>query len=289
MRWSEVGLDAAQVAVVRSVVPDAEVVSDDSWGLLDTRVLHVRGRDGDRTVKASGPDNTHFARELAAHRRWTADLAATGHTGALVAADERHRVLVLDRVPGHLALGTPDEHDPEVHRQAGAILRRFHDQHAEPDTDFLARQQAKALGALDQPHGIAPEVVERARTALLADEPGPVVLVPTHGDWHARNWIVDRGRVAAIDFGRFALRPRESDLTRVAVNHWEQDPELERAFLDGYGGDPRTPRAWRSLQLREAVGTAVWAYTIGDPVFEAQGHRMLDDALRAIDEADLLR
>ena len=32
--------------------------------------------------------------------------------------------------------------------------------------------------------------------------------------------------------------------------------------------------------LREAVGTAVWAYQVGDEPFEKQGHRMLQDALR---------
>lgn len=29
------------------------------------------------------------------------------------------------------------------------------------------------------------------------------------------------------------------------------------------------------MQLREAIGTAVWAYEVGDREFEAQGHQMM--------------
>lgn len=285
MGWRGTGLTEEQGAFVADVVPGVEVLADDSWGLLDTQVLHVRGQDGERTVKACGPENTHFPRELRAHRLWTDDLVRTRHTSALLAADEALRVLVLDRVPGHLALGSADETDPDVHRQAGALLRRLHDRYAERDDGYADRERTKALGALDRPHRITREATEHARALLGEPDDGPVVVVPTHGDWHPRNWIVDHGRLAAIDFGRAALRPATSDLTRLAVLHWADDPGLERAFADGYGSDPRAldPQAWRLLQLREAVGTAVWAYSIGDTAFEAQGHRMLDDALAAFD------
>jgi hypothetical protein len=63
------------------------------------------------------------------------------------------------------------------------------------------------------------------------------------------------------------------------VQQWQQDPDLEAAFLARYGEDPRHPNVWRMDLLREAVGTAVWAYRIGDEAFENQGHRMLQQAL----------
>lgn len=283
MQWGDTGLDDHQIAFVLRTLPDAVLVADDSWGLLDTRVLHVVAGDRDWTVKASGPDNTHFPRELEAHRTVTDTLRAAGDTGALVAADEQHRVLVLERVPGHLALGTADEHAPDVHRQAGAVLRRLHDHGTRHDPTFLLHEQAKALRALDAPHRISHDVVARIRAALEMlptdhpDEP----LVPTHGDFHPRNWIVDGGRLRVIDFGRFGWRPASFDLTRLAVLHWQLDPTLEAAFFDGYGNDPREPDAWRWLQLREAVGTATWAYAVGDEGFEAQGHDMLRRALAA--------
>jgi Ser/Thr protein kinase RdoA (MazF antagonist) len=283
MQWGDTGLDDHQIAFVLRTLPDAVVLADDSWGLLDTRVLHVRAGVDSFTVKASGPTNAHFPRELDAHRTATAALRANGDTGALVAAHEQHRVLVLERVPGHLALGTADEHDPEVHRQAGIVLRRLHDHGTRHDPTFLLHEQAKALRALDAPHRISHDVVARIRAALemLPTDHADELLVPTHGDFHPRNWIVDDGRLRVIDFGRFGWRPASFDLTRLAVLHWQHDPALEAAFFDGYGNDPRESDAWRWLQLREAVGTATWAYAVGDEGFEAQGHDMLRRALTA--------
>lgn len=280
MHWGTSGLRDEQVAFLQSVFDDPVLVADDSWGLLDTRVLHVRDAAGDYVVKASGPDNAHFPRELAAHRDgWTSVLGA--RTSRLVAADEDARVLVLDRLPGRLALGSPHEDDPDVHRQAGTVLRRFHQQSAREDPQYLHRERDKVLRLLDHPHRIDADTAERVRALFETWVPHPVTVVPTHGDWHPRNWLVDRGRLLAIDYGRFALRPAATDCTRLAVLYWERRPELERAFLDGYGEDPRDPEDWRWLQLREAVGTAVWAYAVHDEAFEAQGHRMLRDALTA--------
>jgi hypothetical protein len=37
--------------------------------------------------------------------------------------------------------------------------------------------------------------------------------------------------------------------------------------------------AWHRHRLREAIGTAAWAYQVGDEAFEQQGHRMITAAL----------
>jgi hypothetical protein len=58
-----------------------------------------------------------------------------------------------------------------------------------------------------------------------------------------------------------------------------RDPRLEAAFLAGYGSDPRDDEAWHRSRVREAIGTAGWAYQVGDEQFEAQGHRMIADVL----------
>ncbi|MGC0365910.1 hypothetical protein ABH922_003894 [Rhodococcus sp. 27YEA15] len=63
---------------------------------------------------------------------------------------------------------------------------------------------------------------------------------------------------------------------------WLDQPHrisLERAFFEGYGTDPREPELWALLSLREAVGTAVWAYQVGDTSFERPGRRMIEEAL----------
>jgi hypothetical protein len=88
--------------------------------------------------------------------------------------------------------------------------------------------------------------------------------------------------VSVIDFGRADLRPALTDFTRLAAQQFRTDPALESAFLDGYGGDPREPDAWRRNSVREAIGTAVWAYEVQDESFEQQGHRMIADALAGV-------
>ena len=103
--------------------------------------------------------------------------------------------------------------------------------------------------------------------------------MPTHGDWQPRNWLVHEGVISVIDFGRAALRPAMSDFSRLTAQDFRRDAALEAAFLDGYGSDPREPGAWHRTLVREAISTAVWAHQVGDVAFEAQGHRMIADAL----------
>ena len=65
------------------------------------------------------------------------------------------------------------------------------------------------------------------------------------------------------------------------VQDFRRSPHLETAFLDGYGADPRETHAWHRTEVREAIGTAAWAYQVGVEAFEAQGHRMIAEALAA--------
>src|SRR5699024_4876284 len=121
---------------------------------------------------------------------------------------------------------------------------------------------------LDAEHRIAPATEERLRQALTHHPTGPATVVPTHGDYHPRNWLIDGGRVVVIDFGRAGLRPAETDLARLAVQQFGTDPALEAAFLDGYGAEPRDAAGWRYVLLTEAIATAVWAHQMGDERFE---------------------
>ena len=148
-----------------------------------------------------------------------------------------------------------------------------------PDAEYEARENAKTLGWLDQSHLIGPEVERGLRAEIGSWPTPPSVLVPTHGDWQPRNWVVNRDVVRVIDFGRADLRPAATDFARLAVLDFQRDPELEAAFLDGYGADPRQPAAWHRICVREAIGTAVWAHLVGDTAFEAHGHRMIAAAL----------
>lgn len=77
------------------------------------------------------------------------------------------------------------------------------------------------------------------------------------------------------------MRPALTDFARLAVQDFRRDPKLETVFLSGYGSDPRETNAWHRNRVREVLGTAAWAYRVGDEPFEAQGHRMIAEALSA--------
>ena len=70
-----------------------------------------------------------------------------------------------------------------------------------------------------------------------------------------------------------------TDFVRLAGKEFRSNPLLERAFGEGYGSDPRESEEWRRHRLREAVGTAVWAYQVGDEDFEAHGHGLLAELM----------
>jgi thiamine kinase-like enzyme len=256
------------------------VIADLSWGLVDTVVLHVRDRDRDVIVKAAGPANNHIGREIAAHQAWVGCLAGIDRAPQLLHSDKTANVLVTSYVEGRLVLGAEAEWQADTYVQAGELLGRFHSQAARLDKDFERAANAAALRWLDGAHGIAPAVEAQLRAEIDALDSPPVPVVPTHGDWQPRNWLHHLGTVRVIDFGRAAWRPPDSDFARLANQQFLDRPDLETAFLAGYGSDPREPSAWRRTQLREAVGTACWAYQVGEFRFEEQGHRMIADVLQ---------
>ncbi|WP_308288591.1 phosphotransferase [Microbacterium resistens] len=279
-------LSAAQRARLSEWIPGARIVADRGWhGSVSAFVYEVE-HDGSRLiVKAGDPSNHHIGRELDAHDGWTGVWSRDGIAARLRQASREDRVFVADYLPGELVDGTDAAFDPAVHRRAGELLRRFHDQASRPGDEGVLDRVRRSLAS---PHRIRPEVQEQVRALLDRLRPRTPELVPTHGDWQPRNWLLDdddpaRG-LRVIDFGRFSFRSRASDLLRLAAQQWRDALSCEDAFLDGYGADPRLGGEgahdhWTALRLAEAVGTAAWAYQTGDEDFEAQGHRMIADVL----------
>ncbi|WP_233190831.1 aminoglycoside phosphotransferase family protein [Brachybacterium sp. UMB0905] len=277
--WHGGRLTTDHERVVRRHLDAPRLVADMSWGLVDTVVLHVRDGNRQFVVKAAGPKNHHIGREITAHEHWTGPLVSAGLIGRMVAADRRANLLITTYLPGELVEGTAVEHDPETYRQAGEALRLLHRQHRTPDVDYEAQQQERSLRWLNGEHRIAPSIEARVREILASWQPSPRDVVPCHGDFQPRNWLMDEERLRVIDMGRFALRPAETDLARLTVRQWRERPTLATAFLAGYGDDPRQGTQWSIDLLREAVGTAVWAHQVGDERFEAEGHRLLAETL----------
>lgn len=277
-------LSDEQQAQLDRWLPGAVVVHDHSWGLVETRVLEMEHAGCRYIVKAAGPGDGHLRREVEAHQTWLTPWTSVGQAPVLVHHDLGASVIVTRFLPGTLVLGSLAADDPEVLRQAGDLLARLHHQPGPVDDGYEARENEKSLRWLRQPHRIEYETVERLRVEVASWLTPPARLVPTHGDWQPRNWLVHHGEVRIIDFGRAALRPAMSDLTRLAAQEFRRDPRLEAAFLSGYGSDPRADEkggthAWFRTRVREAIGTAAWAHQFGDEAFEAQGQRMIAEAL----------
>lgn len=264
---------------IRQWLGDVEVVADMSWNLGDTKVLHLQAGMKHVVAKTGGEANHHIVRELLAHRRYTGPLIEVGKAAKLLHASDSLRLMILDFQPGELSAGSEYEFDPEFHRQAGAALKLLHSQAQCLDPGYEARLTQKFLLLLEREHRIEPAARRQIEQMLRSYEPQPAVLVPTHGDWQPRNWLADQGELRVIDFGRFEFRPAASDLARLAVQQWRARPDLEAAFLQGYGHDPREGETWRIMQLREGLGMAVWAHQVGDRDFEAQGLQMLAETL----------
>ncbi|MFC6288247.1 phosphotransferase [Nocardioides sp. GCM10027113] len=256
-------------------VPDASVVADLSWGLVETTVIELLSDQGRLVVKAGGVSDGHIARELRAHREWLGPWVATGHGPELLHGDASAKILVTRHLPGVLVEGTGAQDDPGTYRQAGSLLASFHGQLSTVDDDWHDRFRARVERHLATPHRIDGEIVRRVRAEMEAWPSGGARVVPTHGDWQPRNWLVDDGVVRVIDLGRAELRPPSEDFVRIARQDFARDPALEAAFLEGYGPDPREPDDWRRALVGEAVGTAAWAYKVGDHAFESFGHQLL--------------
>ena len=277
---SEFGnLSPEQLALLDRWLPGASVERDHGWGLVETTVLEMTHAGSRFIVKAGGESDGHIAREIHAHHNWLGAWTSIGRAPTFEYGDAAVKLLVTRHLPGGLVLGSEYADLPSTYRQAGELLAVFHAQTTATDDDYERRENEKALAWLSGPHRIAPDTVERLRAEIAAWPTPAATLVPTHGDWQPRNWLVHEGVVSVIDVGRAAMRPAMTDFARLAVQDFLRDLELEAAFLHGYGADPREADAGHRNGVREGIGTAAWAHRVGDEPFEAQGHRMISDAL----------
>lgn len=272
-------LSRQQQTLVDQWLPGAVVEKNHSWGLVETTVLEMTCAGSRFIVKAGGENDHHIARELNAHLNWLHPWTSRGRAPTLVHGSAEAKILVTRYLAGELVLGSRHADDPSIYRQAGELLALLHAQTPARDDDYERRENEKALAWLAGPHRFEETIVERLRAEISAWPTPPATLVPTHGDWQPRNWLVHHGVVGVIDFGRAAMRPAFTDLARLAVQDFHRDPHLEDPFLAGYGIDPREAGAWHRNRVREAIGTAAWAYKVGDEPFEAQGHRMIAEVL----------
>lgn len=156
-------------------------------------VLEITHEGARFIVKAGGPADGHMGREIRAHREWLQPWWSIGCAPRLVRADPEVNLLATRWLPGLLVHGAPAADDPDTFEQAGRLLGRFHRQSTQWDEEFEKRENATALQRLNTEHRIAPQAVAQLRDALASWPEPPAQLVPTHGDWQPRNWLVHDG------------------------------------------------------------------------------------------------
>ncbi len=239
-------------------------------------------------------DRERYDAELMAYRTWVA--ALKGRAPRLRSFDDSLQVMILSALPGQPAswpAAEPGDPSTErirervIQREAGAILRRLHDaQLAIPWPGFAADKLAQFD---DLRPAVAGLLTRRqldaagAEVARLNNIPAPAQ-VPCHHDYTPRNWLVRGGTVYVFDFEWSGPDAWVADLARLHLGIWPARPDLQAAFLQGYGRrlDPVDHMALHGC----AVLTGVWllskAHETGQPSFEEASRKAL---LRLIDPA----
>ncbi|MCT4357112.1 aminoglycoside phosphotransferase family protein [Streptomyces sp. Je 1-79] len=228
-------------------LPGLERVLDVSWSRGDSRVWRVSSGTGAAYVKLS-PTPEDFARELHGYEHAARSLAE-GEAPRLLAADPALRALMTTPLPGHIVRGLPltAAAEARVHELAGRLLRRWHD-HPVPCPDGARDGVTASVAAqvdeaavclertgehLDDAQRALVRQVCRELPALAEDLP----LVFRHGDYSTRNWLWDAGHGthSLIDFEKSGHGIAVEDLVWLCCAAWPTRPELEPAFLAGYG------------------------------------------------------
>lgn len=159
--WHEELLNEDQAAQIEEWLTDPQIVADLSWGLTDTKVLHLWSGGQQYILKTADAKNHHMQREFVAHARFTRPLVELGVTARARFVDESLRLLVMDYLPGYLCDHSPAELDPEIHVQAGRALRLIHDHFSYNDENYEKKFIRKCLNWLSADHRINPHVVAR--------------------------------------------------------------------------------------------------------------------------------
>jgi Ser/Thr protein kinase RdoA (MazF antagonist) len=266
------------VRACQDILGPVTVAAELSWPGSANRVVELRDA-GDKRWIAKTVEPGLYQRELYAMRHWAPALG--GAAPILRAADDKLRLLIMNRLPGRLVEGSAAEFDPAVHEQAGALIRQLHD--AEPpaaDTEVAAATAARLEDWIARGRhllGLDEAQFARDQVRPLATA-GPMQVVPAHMDNQPRNWMIsDDGSVSIIDFGRCKRDVWIRDMQRLYFQQWLARPDLRDAFYAGYGRSPGEADLvlLRCYLVYGALTTVVWAHEHDDPGFEAHGRRML--------------
>lgn len=258
-----------------ALLGDVRVEHDRSWPHGESTVRQVVDATGSRWIVKQVRSARHYAGEVTGLSSWAPELGP-GRAPQILGADDASQTVVASWLPGVVGAAS----DPDAHRQAGELAARLHAigprsvdvEHAPRLLDQLDRWQLRAPGAFES----AELDFVSGRLRELDSLPAPE-RTSIHNDYQPRNWILDGGRVAVIDFGRSGLDLLVRDVERLWFAEWVGHTELRDAFFDGYGRAPTAEEA-ATIEARgafQAGGTIVWSIEHGDPAFERTGRDLL--------------
>jgi hypothetical protein len=275
------------------VLGPCELEQDCSWAHGLSAVLRLRDARGVAWFAKRHCGRDRHEAEVTAYRRWVPALG--GHAPRLHAADGLRSAIIVSAVPGEPVpwpaadLGAlPDGNrraEQALQREAGVLLRRFHDGQLPLPCDGWGAWVAEFDGLMpmaSQLLGKRDLALARAQVETLSGLPCPG-RVPCHRDYTPRNWLVRDGVQYVIDFEHARLDVWLADLARLHLGIWPDRPDLKAAFLDGYGR--QLSDADHAVLQGVAVLTATWlvvkAREICQPALEAAFRAALQRLLRA--------
>jgi hypothetical protein len=228
------------------VLGPCELEQDCSWAHDMSAVLRLRDARGVAWFAKRHRERDRHEAEVTAYRRWVP--ALSGHAPRLHAADDSRSAIIVSAILGEPvpwpAADLRALHDTDrlaeraLHREAGVLLRRFHDaQPPLPWANFGAAKIAEFDGLMPMASQLLDTrdlAVARAAVETLSGLPCPG-RVPCHRDYTPRNWLVKDGVQYVIDFEHARLDVWLADLARLHLGIWPDRPDLKQAFLGGYG------------------------------------------------------
>jgi len=144
--------------------------------------------------------------------------------------------------------------EPEVLKEIGGDLRRFHDSGTDLPTDFDSFRLVEEYADTGREHDSEPpdgydQALETAHAIEKAVRDRPThELVPAHNDLLTANFLRDGDHIQLIDWEYAGMGDRWFDLGNFAVNN-ELDDDQEAALLEAYFGEPPDERLLATLKL----------------------------------------
>jgi Ser/Thr protein kinase RdoA (MazF antagonist) len=284
----------ASLDYAERILGKCELAEDCSWTHQMSTVLRLRDASGTMWFLKRHRERGRYLAEVTAYRRWVPALG--DRAPRLRACDDSLRIIIMSAVPGNpapwpaaaRAAGPSAQQTAEavVQYDAGAVLRRLHEaQPALPWGDFGSAKLGEFDHLKSQASGLlTARELATARTEVeaLMRLPCPV-MVPCHRDYTPRNWLVDDHALYIVDFEWSRTDAWVSDLARLHLGIWEARPDLQAAFLRGYGLE--LDDTDQAILHGCAVLTAVWllikARETGQPSFEDATRASLQRLLSA--------